>query len=252
MKYMLLVCGDDTADASGTAPVEPWVEDLTRRGMRLHGHRLRAPADAVTVRVRGGEVLRSDGPFAETKEYVAGFDVLECDSLEEAVEAAAKHPVAAVGAVEVRAFWEEEDAEGEIRRLDAELTAAGRERDFDRAMACYAPDVEVFHPVSGLEQHGVEALRKAEEVWFSVLRGPVEREVLDFRVRVDESIAFSHALVRMRATLISGEPLDTTARVTTGYRLAGDRWLIAHQHTSVPFDTGVPIGAPEDPGAPEV
>ncbi|MEW2565715.1 SgcJ/EcaC family oxidoreductase [Streptomyces sp. NPDC047070] len=241
MKYMLLVCGDDTADSSGMTPVEPWVEELSvRRGVRLHGHRLRSPADAVTVRVRDGEVLRTDGPFAETKEHVAGYDILECADLEEAVEAAAKHPMATVGAMEVRAFWDDEDAEGEIRRLDAELTAAGRERDFDRAMACYAPDVEVFHPVSGLEQRGVEALRKAEEVWFSTLSGPVEREVLEFRVRVDESIAFSHALVRMRATPAGGRALDTTARVTTGYRLTGDRWLIVHQHTSVPFDTGAP------------
>ncbi|GHB64454.1 nuclear transport factor 2 family protein [Streptomyces umbrinus] len=239
MKYMLLVCGDDTADTSGMAPVEPWVEEQgVQRGVRLHGHRLRLPADAVTVRVRNGEVLRTDGPFAETKEYVAGFDILECDSLEEAVEVAAKHPVATIGAMEVRAFWDDEDSEGEIRRLDAELTAAGRERDFDRAMACYAPDVEVFHPVSGLEQRGIEALRKAEEMWFSTLAGPVEREVLEFRVRVDESIAFSHALVRMRATLVGGGSLDTTARVTTGYRAAGDRWQIVHQHTSVPFDAG--------------
>ena len=147
MKYMLLVCGDDTADASDLAPVEPWVEELgVRRGVRLHGHRLRTPAEAVTVRVRDGEVLRSDGPFAETKEYVAGFDILECDSLEVAVEAAARHPVATIGAMEVRALWDDEDAEAAIRRLDAELTAAGRERDFDRAMACYAPDAEVFHP----------------------------------------------------------------------------------------------------------
>ncbi|MGX1910691.1 nuclear transport factor 2 family protein [Streptomyces phaeochromogenes] len=240
MKYMLLVCGDDTADASGMAPVEPWVEEQgVQRGVRLHGHRLRLPAEAVTVRVRNGEVLRSDGPFAETKEYVAGYDILECESLEEAVEVAAKHPVATIGAMEVRAFWEDDDAEGEIRRLDAELTAAGRERDFDRAMACYAPDVEVFHPVSGLEQRGIEALRKAEEMWFSTLAGPVEREVLEFRVRVDESIAFSHALVRMRATLVGGGALDTTARVTTGYRAAGDRWQIVHQHTSVPFDAGI-------------
>jgi len=240
MKYMLLVCGDDTADASGMAPVEPWVEEQgVQRGVRLHGHRLRLPAEAVTVRVRNGEVLRTDGPFAEAKEYVAGFDILECDSLEEAVQAAAKHPVATIGAMEVRAFWEDGDVEEEIRRLDAELSAAGRERDFDRAMACYAPDVEVFHPVSGLEQHGIEALRKAEEMWFSTLAGPVEREVLEFRVRVDESIAFSHALVRMRATLVGGGSLDTTARVTTGYRAAGDRWQIVHQHTSVPFDAGI-------------
>ncbi|WP_435229225.1 nuclear transport factor 2 family protein [Streptomyces sp. Tue6028] len=240
MKYMLLVCGDDTADASDMAPVEPWVEELgVERGVRRHGHRLSLPAEAVTVRVRDGEILRTDGPFAETKEYVAGYDILECDTMEEAVEAAARHPVATIGAMEVRAFWEDEDAEGEIRRLDAELTAAARERNFDLAMACYAPDVEVFHPVSGLEQHGIDALRKAEELWFSTLAGPVEREVLDFRVRVDESIAFSHALVRMRAELVTGDTLDTTARVTTGYRAAGDRWQIVHQHTSVPFDSPV-------------
>jgi uncharacterized protein (TIGR02246 family) len=241
MKYMLLVCGDDTADASGMAPVEPWVEELgAERGVRLHGHRLSLPADAVTVRVRDGEVLRTDGPFAETKEYVAGFDILDCADLEEAVEAAAKHPVATIGAMEVRPFWEDEDAPGEIRRLDAELTEAARERDIDRAMACYAPDVEVFHPVSGLEQSGVDALRKAAELWFSTLVGPVDREVLDFRLRVDESVAFGHALVRTRATRVDGGVLDTTARVTTGYRAAGDRWRIVHQHTSVPLSGDLP------------
>jgi uncharacterized protein (TIGR02246 family) len=246
MKYMLLVCGDNTAEASGVGPVEPWAQEVgVERGVRLHGHRLRLPADAVTVRVRGGEVLCTDGPFVETKGYVAGFDILECQSLEEAVEVAATHPVASIGAIEVRAFWDgesAEDAAAQIRRLDAELTAAGRERDFDRAMACYAPDVEVFHPVSGLEQSGVDALRKAEEMWFSTLSGPVEREVLDFRVRIDESVAFSHAFVRMRATLVTGQLLDTTARVTTGYRAVGGRWQIVHQHTSVPFDAGITQG----------
>ncbi|WP_328455603.1 nuclear transport factor 2 family protein [Streptomyces sp. NBC_00386] len=241
MKYMLLVCGDDTADASGMAPVEPWVEELgAERGVRLHGHRLRLPADAVTVRVRDGEVLRTDGPFAETKEYVAGFDILDCADMEEAIEAAAKHPVATIGAMEIRPFWDDEDAEGEIRRLDGRLTEALRERDIDRAMACYAPDVEVFHPVGGMEQSGADALRKAQEQWFATLAGPADREVLDFRVRIDESVAFSHALVRLRAPLADGTTLDTTARVTTGYRAAGDRWQIVHEHTSVPSAAGRP------------
>lgn len=241
MKYMLLVCGDDTADASGMAPVEPWVEELgAERGVRLHGHRLRLPADAVTVRVRDGEVLRTDGPFAETKEYVAGFDILDCADMEEAIEAAAKHPVATIGAMEIRAFWDDEDAEGEIRRLDEQLTEALRERDIDRAMACYAPDVEVFHPVAGMEQSGADALRKAQEQWFATLAGPADREVLDFRVRIDESVAFSHALVRLRAPLVDGTALDTTARVTTGYRAVGDRWQIVHEHTSVPSAAGRP------------
>jgi hypothetical protein len=204
MKYMLLVCGDDTADASGMAPVEPWVEELGDREVRLHGHRLALPAEAVTVRVRGGEVLRTDGPFAETKEYVAGFDILECDTLEEAVEAAAKHPVATIGAMEVRPFWPmdgEEDGETEIRALDA-------------------------------ERPGTADFRKAVEEVLGGVTGPLTREVLEFRVHVDESIAFGHALVRLRGTRTDGRPLDDVLRVTTGYRNTGLRWQIIHEHVS--------------------
>jgi uncharacterized protein (TIGR02246 family) len=230
MKYMLLVCGDDTADASGMAPVEPWVEGLGDRGVRLHGHRLALPADAVTVRVRGGEVLRTDGPFAETKEYVAGFDVLECDSLEEAIEAAARHPVATIGAMEVRPFWEDENPRAQIVALDAELTEAARERDVDRMAACYAPDAAVY--VEGREHLGVDTVRKWLDEMFTGLTGPVAREVPEFRVHVDEGVAFAHALVRFRATRTDGAPLNDLTRITTGYRNAGLRWVIAHQHIS--------------------
>ncbi|MEV6166933.1 YciI family protein [Streptomyces sp. NPDC051954] len=234
MKYMLLVCGDDTADASGMAPVEPWVEDLGDRGIRMHGHRLALPSEAVTVRVRGGEVLRTDGPFAETKEYVAGYDILDCDSLEEAIEAASRHPVATIGAMEVRRFWEDEDPAGAIRRLDAELTEAARERDVERALACYAPDAEVFVPEGGA--HSRDALRKAQETGYAGLTGAATREVLEFRLRVDESVAFSHALIRIRATRTDGTPLDETRRVTTGYRTLADRWFIAHEHHSATIE----------------
>jgi len=58
-------------------------------------------------RVRDGELLISDGPFAETKEQMGGFDIIECASLDEAVEIAARHPAAASGAIEVRPLWQE-------------------------------------------------------------------------------------------------------------------------------------------------
>ncbi|MFG3288648.1 nuclear transport factor 2 family protein [Streptomyces sp. NPDC048179] len=238
MKYMLLVCGDDTADASGMAPVEPWVEEHgVRTGARLYGHRLRLPDTAVTVRVRDGEVLRTDGPFAETKEYVAGFDVVDCAGLEEAVRIAAQHPVATIGAMEVRPFWDEglmEDAETAVRRIDGELTEAARERDVDRMTACYAQDVEAFGPAGVEAQSGIAAVRKAVEEWFATLTGPVHREVLDLRVRPGEGSTFSHALVRLRGTRVTGEPLDQVVRVSTGYRDTGFSWVIAHEHVSVP------------------
>ncbi|MFG2937456.1 nuclear transport factor 2 family protein [Streptomyces sp. NPDC048282] len=238
MKYMLLVCGDDTADASGMAPVEPWVEEHgVRTGARLYGHRLRLPDTAVTVRVRDGEVLRTDGPFAETKEYVAGFDVVDCAGLEEAVRIAARHPVATIGAMEVRPFWDEglmEDAGTAVRRIDGELTEAARERDVDRMTACYAPDVEAFGPAGAEAQSGIAAVRKAVEEWFATLTGPVHREVLGLRVRPGEGSTFSHALVRLRGTRVTGEPLDQVVRVSTGYRDTGFSWVIAHEHVSVP------------------
>jgi len=57
------------------------------------------------VRVRGGKKMVTDGPFTETKEAVGGFDLIECGSLEEAVEIAAAHPIAEFGTIEVRPIW---------------------------------------------------------------------------------------------------------------------------------------------------
>jgi hypothetical protein len=111
MKYMMLVCVDEHVELSpeeraqiGPA-AEAWVREMDGRGVRLDGHQLAPVSDATTVRVRDGELLISDGPFAETKEQIAGYDLLECQDLDEALEVAAKHPVAKFGTLEVRPFW---------------------------------------------------------------------------------------------------------------------------------------------------
>jgi hypothetical protein len=57
--------------------------------------------------MRGGDVLVADGPFAETKEQIAGFDIIECADLDEAIDVASRHPVARFGSIEVRPFWTE-------------------------------------------------------------------------------------------------------------------------------------------------
>jgi hypothetical protein len=113
MRYMLLICWDEsiTLDEDQQADMvrssEAWVTETDRSGVRLLGNRLRPVDDATTVRVRAGETLIADGPFAETKEQIAGFDVIECADLDQAIEVAARHPVARYGSVEVRPFWEE-------------------------------------------------------------------------------------------------------------------------------------------------
>ena len=108
MKYMLLVCVDESVESSDAEALpDAWVQEMDRRGVRQFGSRLRPVSDATTVQVRSGEVLVSDGPFAETKEQIAGFDLLECKDLDEAIEVASKHPAAKFGTLELRPLWEE-------------------------------------------------------------------------------------------------------------------------------------------------
>ena len=112
MKYMLLFWVDESAevtadeDAAMMIAVKSWVEDMTERGVRLHGGPLRSAREARIARVRGGEILVSDGPFAETKEQIGGYDVVECATMEAALAIAAAHPLARTAQVEVRPFWD--------------------------------------------------------------------------------------------------------------------------------------------------
>jgi hypothetical protein len=108
VRYMMLVCTDPAVDPREFAriePVDPWVDEMNGRGVRLYGSELEPPGSARTVRVRDSRAIVTDGPFAETKEQIAGFDVLECADLDEAIEVASRHPMARLGILEVRPFW---------------------------------------------------------------------------------------------------------------------------------------------------
>jgi hypothetical protein len=79
-----------------------YFEEMGRRGVRLLGRELDFPETAATVRVHAGETLVTDGPFAETKEFVGGFDLFDCADLDEAIEVAGKSPVARFHPFEIR------------------------------------------------------------------------------------------------------------------------------------------------------
>jgi hypothetical protein len=110
MTYLLLICIAETTEftpgknAAIRSATESWVAEMDGRGVRREGAPLRPVREATVVRIRDGEVLVSDGPFAETKEQIAGYDVVECSGLDEAIEVAARHPAAALGTIEVRPF----------------------------------------------------------------------------------------------------------------------------------------------------
>jgi len=111
VRYLLLIGGEDdgsdrsSLDVCGEDEARGWAEEMTRRGVFIGGEVLRPASEATTVRVREGDVLLSDGPFAETKEQVGGIALVECTDLDEALEVAAAHPVARYGMIEVRPVW---------------------------------------------------------------------------------------------------------------------------------------------------
>ena len=118
MKYLLSIYGDESTWDSITPEQAQETMDAyyafgreaEERGAYLAGEGLQPTATATTVRVRNGERLITDGPFAETKEQLGGFYLLECKDLDEAIELAAKIPGAKSGSVEVRPVMNYEEA----------------------------------------------------------------------------------------------------------------------------------------------
>jgi hypothetical protein len=109
VKYLLLIYFDEAWQKLGlterqgvyTGQAE-LAEELTARGQYLGGNPLHPVSTATTVRVRGGKTLLTDGPFAETREQLGGYMLIDVENLDEALALAARGPVASVGSVEVR------------------------------------------------------------------------------------------------------------------------------------------------------
>ena len=112
MKYALLICTDEVAyealspaeAAASYAAYETFMQNVGSK--LLGGERLRPTTEATCVRVVDGKVTTTDGPFAETKEQLGGFYLLEAANLDEAIEIAAQIPAAKHGTIEVRPVWE--------------------------------------------------------------------------------------------------------------------------------------------------
>ena len=110
MKFLMLHYVDEAAvmDAEEAredrALLASWLEDTIARGVNLQGSYLQPSRNAATVRTRDGELLVTDGPIAETKEQIAGFDIIECADLREALRVAGAHPTMRHGTIEIRPF----------------------------------------------------------------------------------------------------------------------------------------------------
>ena len=120
MQVMALIYGDasrweafsDDEREAVYAKYRAFSDEAGKAGIVLGGAELSSTRDATTVRVRDGETLVTDGPYAEVKEALGGYFLFECESMDDAVEYAAKIPGAEHGAVEVRPVYVDPNAEG--------------------------------------------------------------------------------------------------------------------------------------------
>jgi uncharacterized protein (TIGR02246 family) len=126
--------------------------------------------------------------------------------------------------------------ESQIRKGIDNWVKAVRAKDINGVMSNFAPDVLTFNAMNPLQSIGLEAARKLTEEWFASMQGPIGYEIDDLSITTGDSVAFCHSLNRMSGKSINGEEIEMWVRSTVCYRKVDGRWLVTHQHISVPFD----------------
>ncbi|HEV7276777.1 MAG TPA: YciI family protein [Devosiaceae bacterium] len=122
MKYVLLIHGDEARmtegrppDADMSAEFAAYNEALRKSGVMLASERLRPTSSATSIRVKDGKTELLDGPYAETKEQLGGFYMIDVPDLDQALAWAARCPAARTGTIEVRPIWPTDGADGTRR-----------------------------------------------------------------------------------------------------------------------------------------
>jgi uncharacterized protein (TIGR02246 family) len=142
---------------------------------------------------------------------------------------------------EARANSDDEQA---IRDLESRFVAAFNAKDVDAIMKVYVPDqtLIVFDVVPPRQYVGADAYRKDWEGLFATFKGPLKFELSDLTIVADGNLGYGHSIQRLSGTDAKGQPLELIVRVTDAYRKIDGKWLVAHEHVSVPVDleTGKP------------
>jgi uncharacterized protein (TIGR02246 family) len=128
--------------------------------------------------------------------------------------------------------------EAQIKALEERFAAAFNAKDVDAIMKVYEPGARlfVFDVVPPRQYVGADAYRKDWQDFFAMFNGPVKFTISDLAVAADRNLAYSHSIQRVTGTDKNGKPIDLTVRLTDVYRKIGGRWVIEHEHVSVPVD----------------
>ncbi|WP_336209689.1 SRPBCC family protein [Nonomuraea sp. LPB2021202275-12-8] len=238
MKFLLLIRVDPSVEVTPEeSSPEAWVEEMDGRGVRLQGDPLRPAAESRSVRVRDGQVLVGDGPFAETKEQIGGFDLLECADLEEALEVAAKHPVARFGVVEVRQL-DEDHVTGASTHVEV-LTDATPEKVWD-----------LITDVARLGEWSPEC---TGGTWLGGARGPAAGARFEGRnsfpngdtSTVTCAVTAAERPARFAWDVLDGERIGSSWSYEVS--AAGGRTRVRHSFAHGPGDSGLRKAAQRDP-----
>ena len=126
--------------------------------------------------------------------------------------------------------------QSDLKALFDDQAEAIRTRDVDRLMSLYAPDILYFDVVPPLRYAGTTALRSRFEQWFDAYQGSLKVESRDFEISANGDIAVAHWLSHVSGTLKNGREAGFWVRVTSCCRRSNDRWLVTHEHVSLPVD----------------
>jgi uncharacterized protein (TIGR02246 family) len=125
--------------------------------------------------------------------------------------------------------------QAQIVKLIDRWANANRSKDVEARISNYSKNVRVFDVVEPMEYFGLDAVRERASDWFSTFEGPLEFENHDLRIATDNDVAFSYSLNHVIGTKVGGGRVDMWWRATICYRKMDDKWMVAHEHNSVPF-----------------
>jgi uncharacterized protein (TIGR02246 family) len=125
--------------------------------------------------------------------------------------------------------------QAQVRECLNKWTQALHAKDLGALMALYAPDTIAFDLMPP-SQVDASHYRKNLERWLTGMSSPIEYEIHDLRIVASDDVAFSHNLGHVKGTRANGENADYWVRVTVGFRKQDGRWLVIHDHVSMPSD----------------
>ena len=126
--------------------------------------------------------------------------------------------------------------EAQIRTLIDDRVAAVRAKDVNGLMSNVASDALLFDALPPLQRSGSAAIRAKTEEWVGWYQGPIGFEIRDLSITAGDDVAFCHYLYRVSGTMKDGQRVDMWLRTTVCFRKIDGKWMVTHEHTSVPFE----------------